>query len=312
LLCAEGLAKQAGKRVAYVDTERGTDFYCKAVPARKVHPEAFDFDALYTRSLMEALAEVKRLDLTQYGVVVIDSVTHLWEAAMLGYNGRTTSAGTIPMFAWGKIKAPYKEMMNLLLNSPAHVLFCGRQGNEYAGDDDGELKCVGVKMKAEGETPYEPHMLIRMECVKDRRGTGTIQAFAEKDRTGVLQGRTIQWPDFSNLCAPILPYLGNSQGRVASETDVAAHDAERRTEEETRRAAESQRTLERFKARLTLAETLADVKAISKEITAEVKSGMLPQDVATLRTLYRASESRLKGEPQSAGSSQAAEDTVAP
>jgi pantothenate kinase-related protein Tda10 len=34
LLMAEGLAQATKRRVAYVDTEHGTDFYCKAVPMR--------------------------------------------------------------------------------------------------------------------------------------------------------------------------------------------------------------------------------------------------------------------------------------
>ena len=50
---AERLAEVSGKRVAFVDTERGTDFYVHKNKARKVHPEAFDFDAIYTRSLAE-------------------------------------------------------------------------------------------------------------------------------------------------------------------------------------------------------------------------------------------------------------------
>ena len=54
---AEGLANVIGKRVAMVDTERGSDFYCQAVASRAVHPEAFTFDALYSRSLTEVLAE---------------------------------------------------------------------------------------------------------------------------------------------------------------------------------------------------------------------------------------------------------------
>ena len=61
LLCAEGLAATTGKRIAFVDTERGTDFYCKEVPSRKPHPEAFDFDALYTKSLTEILAAVENI-----------------------------------------------------------------------------------------------------------------------------------------------------------------------------------------------------------------------------------------------------------
>src|ERR1700730_13244457 len=85
LLLAEGLAKREGKRIAYVDTEHGTDFYCKDVPERAVHPEAFDFDAIYTRSLMEVLREVKALDPSIYCVIVIASITHLWEAARAAY-----------------------------------------------------------------------------------------------------------------------------------------------------------------------------------------------------------------------------------
>ena len=34
LLIAEGLARHAGKRVAYIDTEQGTAFYAQVVPAR--------------------------------------------------------------------------------------------------------------------------------------------------------------------------------------------------------------------------------------------------------------------------------------
>src|SRR5579863_1775218 len=78
LLIAEGIAKLTGKRVALVDTEHGSDFYCQKVGTRQVHPEAFDFDALYTRSIMDTLKAVKELDTAQYSIVVIDSITHLW------------------------------------------------------------------------------------------------------------------------------------------------------------------------------------------------------------------------------------------
>lgn len=296
LLCAEGLAKASGKKIAYVDTEHGTDFYCKAVPSRKIHPEAFEFDALYTRSLMETVAEVKKIG-SDYGIIVIDSITHIWEAARLGYQGKQTSGGQIPFHAWGKIKAPYKELMTILLNSPAHVFFCGRQGNVYEEDDDGELKMTGLKMKAEGETPYEPHILLRLDCLKDKKGNGIIRAFAEKDRTGVLQGKTIEWPCFENLCAPILPYLCGSQAQFASESDVSSGDAEKRAEQEQEKAAHSQRVLEKFQARITLSESKEDLKAIGKEITPEIKKSMTAQDVADLRKIYQKAEAVMNGQP---------------
>src|SRR5271166_7074435 len=76
LLVAEGLARHTGKRIAYCDTEQGTAFYAQQVPQRRVHPEAFDFDALYTRSITEVVAAVRGLDPEAHGVLVIDSITH--------------------------------------------------------------------------------------------------------------------------------------------------------------------------------------------------------------------------------------------
>jgi hypothetical protein len=221
LLLAEGLGALTKKRVAYIDTERGTDFYCQAVPTRAVHPEAFDFDALYTRSLTETLSAVRSLKPEEHGVIVLDSVTHLWEAAMAAYAGRQTSIGTIPMHAWGKIKKPYKDLMALLLSLPMHVLICGRQKTVYAEDEETEeLKATGVTMRAEGETPYEPHILIRMESMRPKKTNEVAQifAYAEKDRTGVLSGRSFQNPSFETLCKPLLGLLGSVQAQIAAAT----------------------------------------------------------------------------------------------
>jgi len=55
LLLAEGLARQAGRRVAVLDTEQGTAFYSQPVPRRTAHPAPFEFDVLHTRSVTEAI-----------------------------------------------------------------------------------------------------------------------------------------------------------------------------------------------------------------------------------------------------------------
>lgn len=304
LLVAEGLAAATKKRVAYIDTEHGTDFYCKDVPSRSIHPAAFDFDALYTKSLMESLEAVKGIDLATHGVVVIDSITHLWEAAIAAFSGRQTSAGTIPMHAWGKIKKPYKELMSELLSSPLHVIMCGRQGVEYATNEEtDELKAVGVKMKAEGETPYEPHILIRMEAVKPRKSNevATIYAYAEKDRTGVLAGRSFPNPTFETLCAPILPLLGGTQARVATNDETAASDAERLADQDREREAQSTKLLREFCAKVDLAEDAAALKAIGKAITPALKSQMSPADVAALRERYQSREAEMGRSPAAGG-----------
>ncbi len=181
LLIAEGLAAHGGKRVAVIDTEQGTAFYGQEVPEREAHPQAFDFDVLHTRSITEVLAALKALDPQRHGAVVIDSISHLWDACKAAYAGRVNRNGSIPFQAWTAIKRPYKELMHWLLTSPVHVLICGRQGVDYAEDDaTGELKNAGYKMRAEGETAYEPDVLLRLEAHKaGRKQRAAPTAFVE-------------------------------------------------------------------------------------------------------------------------------------
>jgi Cdc6-like AAA superfamily ATPase len=290
LLLAEGLAEVTKKRIAYVDTEHGTDFYCQAVSTRKLHPEAIDFDAIYTRALTEVISACKGLDPKEYGVIIIDSITHLWEAARAAYTGRETKAGTIPFQAWGKIKKPYKDLMSSLLSSPMHVIICGRQGIEYETDEETEeLRAIGVKMKAEGETPYEPHILLRMEAIKPKKTNEVAQiiAYAEKDRTGVLSGRSFVNPTFETLCVPLLGLLGEKQAHMDSGEEAASKDAEALARQEKEREAQSNEHLRKLSARIDLCASADELKLVAKEITPKLKAQMLPQDVATLREKYQ-------------------------
>jgi hypothetical protein len=297
LLLAEGLAGLRGKRVAMIDTEHGSDFYCQAVPSRAVHPEAFDFDCLYSRSITEALDSLRTLDLDTYGVVIIDSITHLWAAAIEAYGGRQTSAGTIPFRAWAKIKKPYKDLMAWLLSTPLHVIICGRQGVEYATDEETEeLKAIGYKMRAEGETAYEPHILIRLEALKPKKSSelAQIAAYVEKDRTGVLGGRIVINPDYASLCKPLLPLLGDKQAAVESTDETARRDAEVLAEQDAKRGEQSAQLLKEQLARMELCKTDSELKALGLTITPQLKAKMTTADVATLRENYLDHETRLK------------------
>jgi hypothetical protein len=301
LLMAEGLAKLTQKRIAFVDTERGTDFYAQGVPERAVHPEAFDFDAIYTRSITEINRELRNLKPSEHSVVIVDSITHIWEACKASYAGPKTKIGTLPMHAWGKIKQPYKELMQFLINSPFHVFILGRQGNEFTEDDEtGETKAVGVKMKAESETAYEPHICFRMESVKpvSRRGSKFAEAIpvmhVEKDRTGVLQGKSIEMPNFHLVCKPLLGLLGAKQAQVQSEEEAAAQDAEALANQERDRVRISREVAERLMAKFKLCETFAEAESLSRTITPGLKKELTPDDLANVRSAYLASVQRLK------------------
>lgn len=309
LLIGEGLGQAGGKRVAVIDTERGTDFYVKCVPARQSHPDAFDIDCLYTRSLIDTLGAVQGLKANEHGVIIIDSMTHLWEAAIGAYRGKRTSAGTIPMQAWDGIKKPYKQLMHFLINSPFHVLILGRQANEWGNDDStGELVQTGFKMRAEGETAYEPHMLIRMEAIRPRDGKRVLKqmvavptAFVEKDRTGVLSGKLIEWPSYENIAGPIVGLLGDTQAKVQGDDEAATHDAEATARQKAAFDHASRNTREEFQARLRLSKTEADVRAVSCEVTDDVKKQMLASDVDTLRSAVRTALDRVRAAAKNNG-----------
>lgn len=226
LLMAEELAKMEGKRVAYIDTEKGTAFYIREVPERKVHPAAFDIDTLETKSMFDALEAVEGLDPALHGVVVVDSITALWEAAKATYQGKLTSKGGIPVQAWSAIKKPYKRLISLLMDGAYHVFICGREGVAMEDDADGNAVVVGSKMKSEGETPYEPHILIRMIPEREEDGTHRIRAFFEKDRSGIMTGKTFDWPNFQTI-EPAVRVLVGTGASIALGTpeEIAARDA---------------------------------------------------------------------------------------
>jgi len=235
------------------------------------------------------LREIKGIDTNTYGQLIVDSITHMWEAAMAAFGGRLTSIGTIPVTAWGKIKKPYKELMNYSMASPLHFIICGREGTLYETDENTEeLKAVGKKMKAEGETPYEPHILLRMEAPrpKKRDEVADIVAFAEKDRTGVLSGRMFVNPTFDTLIARILPLLGVSQAQMSSGEESALLDAETLAQQDAERATFSADKLKELSAKLDLVTTVKDVKKLGGEITSQLKAQMTVADVASLREKY--------------------------
>jgi len=296
LLIAEGLARHCGKRVAYCDTEQGTAFYAQHVPQRAAHPEPFDFEVLHTKSITEVLAAVHGLDQATYGVLVVESITHLWESCKNAFAGRLTRIGTIPLQAWSTIKKPYKELMHLLLSLPVHVLICGRQGIDYGEDEaSGELKNLGYRMRAEGETAYEPDVLLRLESFKaDRKTLAIPVAHVEKDRTGILAGRSIEWPTSEAVAKPLLGLLGTTQAALPSDDEVGVQDAETLARQEWERQQRSAELAGEYVARLTLAETVAALQQVGKELTPAVKQRFVPKELERVRRAYGSRLAKLK------------------
>jgi len=292
LLWAEGLAKASGKKIAFVDTERGSDPYAIANKHRKIHPEAFEFDALYTTSLAETLEAVKAVDPAEYAVVIVDSITHIWQAAIDAYSGPMVgSAGDkIPMQAWGPIKKPYKELIDLLAkHGQYHGFILGRQKNIFE-DEDGSLRKTGVGLKAEGETQYEPMTCVQMSMTPD----GVNTCFSDKDRWSVLSGRTIANPNFATI-EPMLALLGIEHQTGEDEEERIAKDAALLEEKANKAAAKTEKSkalYEEFQAAILASTSLVELGA-ARAAASKKKTSLVMDHKNALRLLIESKKDSL-------------------
>lgn len=289
LLCAEKLAASMGKRVAVIDTEHGSDWYSVAVPQRTVHPGEFDFDCLDTRSLTKALDAVSTLDTSAYGVLIVDTITNMWDVAIAAYEGKRSQSGSIPVGAWDAIKRPYRRLVAYCMNLPVHLFLVGRETNDLRRDEEtGEMEVIGKKMRAEPETIYEPHVLVRMEHVKPTKTRqGGHVAYVEKDRSGILSGMSIMNPTYETLVEPLMKALGGQQAVIPTLDEVGIEDAERLSQQEYSREKESNELMARFQLEFKTARDKKALLSAGKKLTPEIKTKMLPKHVVKLQETYR-------------------------
>jgi hypothetical protein len=229
LLCLEGLAKRRGGRFAVVDCDpgSGTAPYLLDNPARTFHPKAFDFDVLRTRSLAETWEALESCP-KEVVAIGVDPIGALWESCLEAWDAKNPNKR--PSIAdWGTIKKPYKKIIKWLMDSERDVILVGREKVVFGNDDDGKMQNLGVTMKGEGETAYEPDILLHF-FLNGKPGSTTEQIpafFGEKDRYSVFQGKTFFEPNWLTF-DPVLKFLGtdrppseDSDERAMADGDMA-------------------------------------------------------------------------------------------
>ncbi len=186
----------------------------------------------------------------------------------------------------------------MLLSSPMHVILCGRQGIDYGEDDStGELKSLGYRMRAEGETAYEPDLLLRLEARRPSKNKPAVPvAIVEKDRTGVHSGQTIAWPTYDNIAKPLLGLLGGTHVAPANDDEVGQQDAEALARRETERGLRSAELAAQYTACFGLADGVAELERMAKELTPKVKGELAAKDLAHVRKAYVTRLGQLKAE----------------
>lgn len=194
--------------VAFMDTENGSDYLVPIFEMEKV-----PLLVVKTRAFTDMCGSLKEAQAAGCCVDLIDSYTHPWAELNDSLKAKL-KVNKLQFEHMDQLKGLWRGWTDLMLNSPLHVLMCGRLGYVWdrAEDDDGrkvngELIKLGTKMKSESEAGYEPSLLVEMEGIQNsalrikksraKRGTINHHAYVLKDRWRALNGKTFIWPDLN-------------------------------------------------------------------------------------------------------------------
>lgn len=193
---------KAKKVTAFVDTENGA-----AWVAPRFKEAGIELTVARTRALSD-LREAITWASDNADILIIDSITHFWTIFCDEYATRMNRRRGLEFSDWNAVKKTWRmNFTDPYLNSPLHIIMCGRQGYEYdmQVNDAGkkELVKTAVKMKAEGETGFEPSLLFQMEqeqTIKDGSVEGIDRiAYVLKDRSTFLDGKVLKNPSFKDF-----------------------------------------------------------------------------------------------------------------
>lgn len=238
-LIAKGLHARikSEKPVVIFDTEKAAKFLKPMFAEAKIPVLVRESKSL--TDLMEAMRMMREEGLSD--ILIIDSISHVWENFLGAYKKKIGRAN-FQFQDWGLIKPAWKESFSdPFVGDPYHIIMCGRAGYEYGYEMNEdthkkELRKTGIKMKVEGETAYEPDLLIQMERFQEMEGNSLKRvirtATVIKDRSTVTDGKVFENPTYEHFAPAVEVMLSDpfaKAGNLLPEGDPAAMI---RTEEE--------------------------------------------------------------------------------
>ncbi len=200
LLYARGLVGPEGK-IGFIDTEnKRSRFYADVAGGFDV----IDLDPPFTSG--RYIEAIKAFEKAGYPAIVVDSISHEWEGSggvleqAEAIEERTNRAG---LHCWQKPKAGHKKLMNELLQTRAHLIFCCRVKEKVVQvkGQNGKTEIVneGFVVVQEKSFIYEmtvsmmleegTHVPLLQKCPGD-----LLNAFPQGSRVTTQIGNTVsQW-----------------------------------------------------------------------------------------------------------------------
>jgi len=216
-LIAKGLYQKFGytKPIAIFDTEKTSKFLKKFFADD--HIEAMVKESKSFADLLTALEVAEQ----SASVLIIDSISHVWRDLTESYQLRT-GRKQLTFQDWSPIKSMWARFTEAFLRANLHIIMCGRAGFEYdfqdvEGTGKKQLVKTGVKMKVEGETAYEPDLLLLMERFEEIMDKDVKKVYRQatilKDRSNLLDGKTFVNPTFKDF-EPIVDFLTDTKDEI--------------------------------------------------------------------------------------------------
>ena len=250
--------------IAMYDTESGSDYWA----ARVRQKTGKDMLVVKSRSLTDLVGAAEESMSMGVSVLVVDSVTHVWREVCDAYLAELQAAAKkknwrapdrLEFQDWAKIKGKWATWPDLYLNSPLHIIVCGRAGfdYDYETDERGKKQLVktGTKMKVEQEFGFEPSLLIEMErdWSSDDPPKLVNRATVLGDRFDLMNGRSCDMPTFE-FFKPFVQLLAPSN-HVAVDTAVKTEYGLDETKSDDWKREKDRREIlaEKIKATFTLA-----------------------------------------------------------
>lgn len=190
-----------------------------------------------SKALGDAIDFMTECIKAKVSVAIIDSMTHIWEEVQKTFlknlnasrERRNLSAKTT--IEWqdrGPLNDLFQKFTDSYVNSPLHIIICGRAANiwEMSTNDDGkkELNKIGTKMKTQGEMAYEPSFLA--ELAREQEYVDGKQVIFRTmtvlgDRFRILDGKQFRNPSFKD----ILPHIEKLTPGAVNAVDTSRETA---------------------------------------------------------------------------------------
>jgi hypothetical protein len=217
-LFALGIRKHFGLkgRIGFFDTETGVEYVNPMIREATGQPAI----GAKSRALSDAIDFIGACVTAGVSVAIVDSTTHIWDEVQKSYLASMNKARerrkldpktNIEWQDRGPLNEIWQKFTDAYLNSPLHIIICGRAANIWEMDVNEEtgkkeLNKAGTKMKTQSEMAYEPSFLAEMARVQSMEGG--VQKITRvmtvlKDRYRLLDGKQFENPTFET----ILPHV---------------------------------------------------------------------------------------------------------